>query len=98
MDIRSSVDGLRNLLGVPANATEQTQQVKSQTGPPSASFSGDHATLSNAGSEVALAAGESDARMDKVAAVRAAIAGGEYSVPAGAVASKVVDSMLLRSK
>jgi anti-sigma28 factor (negative regulator of flagellin synthesis) len=33
-------------------------------------------------------------RTDKVAAVQAALAAGTYDVPASAVASKVVDSML----
>jgi anti-sigma28 factor (negative regulator of flagellin synthesis) len=32
--------------------------------------------------------------MDKVAGIQAALASGSYSVSAGAVASKVVDSML----
>jgi flagellar biosynthesis anti-sigma factor FlgM len=98
MDIRSSVDGLRNLLGVPSNASDQLQQVKSQTGSAPASLAGDHATLSSAGAEVASAASESDVRMDKVSATQAAIASGEYNVPAGAVAGKVVDAMLSRGK
>jgi anti-sigma28 factor (negative regulator of flagellin synthesis) len=33
-------------------------------------------------------------RADKVASVQAAIAAGTYNVPASAVASKVIDSML----
>jgi len=32
--------------------------------------------------------------MDKVAGIQAALAAGSYSVPAAAVASKVVDSMM----
>lgn len=98
MDIRSSVDGLRNLLGVPSNASEQTQQVKSQGSSTPASLSGDHATLSSAGAEVALVSSASDVRMDMVAQVQIAIANGEYNVPAGAVAGKVVDAMLSRGK
>jgi len=50
--------------------------------------------LSNAGSEVSLTASEDGVRTGKVAAVQAALAAGTYSVPASAVSSKIVDSML----
>jgi flagellar biosynthesis anti-sigma factor FlgM len=98
MDIRSSVDGLRDLLGVPSSASEQPQQVKSQGSWPPTSLGGDHATVSNAGAEVASASSSSDVRMDLVAQVQTAIANGEYNVPAGAVSGKVVDAMLSRGK
>ena len=54
----------------------------------------DRATLSSAGSEVAQTSSGDDVRMDKVAAVQAALAAGTYSVPASALASKLVDAML----
>jgi flagellar biosynthesis anti-sigma factor FlgM len=98
MDIRSSVDGLRNLLGVPSNGPEQPQQVKGEASLPPASLSGDHATVSSAGAEVASASSASDVRTDMVAQVQAAIANGEYDVSAGAVAGKLVDAMLSRGK
>ena len=44
---------------------------------------------------VRLIAAESGARTDKVAAVQAALATGTYNVPASAVASKVLDEMLV---
>jgi negative regulator of flagellin synthesis FlgM len=52
------------------------------------------ATFSSAASEVAQTAGDANVRMDKVAGIQAALAAGSYNVPASAVASKVVDSML----
>ncbi len=94
MDIRSSVDGLRTLLGVPSSGAAETQPAKRGSGAVTASFTSDRATVSSAGSEVAQAASESGVRMDKVAEVQAALAAGTYSVPASAVAGKVVDAML----
>jgi negative regulator of flagellin synthesis FlgM len=93
MDIRGSLDGLKSLLGVnpaaqPATGTKGTSSAgKSAIG-------SDHATLSSAGSEVAQTASDDAVRTDKVASVQAAIAAGTYSVPASAVASKLVDAML----
>jgi anti-sigma28 factor (negative regulator of flagellin synthesis) len=46
-------------------------------------------------SEVSLSATEVDVRTDKVAAAQAALAAGTYNVPASAVASKVLDDMLV---
>jgi negative regulator of flagellin synthesis FlgM len=57
-------------------------------------LTGDRATLSSAGNEVSLESGSDGVRMDKVAAVQSALAAGTYSVPASAVASKMVDAML----
>jgi negative regulator of flagellin synthesis FlgM len=54
----------------------------------------DSATLSSAGSEVSLTAGDEAVRTDKVASIQAALAAGTYNVSSMAVASKVVDSML----
>ena len=95
MDVRNNLDGLKTLLGIPASASTQAQQVKSQAAPAADSLSGDHATLSSAGSKAAQAASASaDVRMDKVAAVQAALNSRSYQVPATAVAGKIVDSML----
>jgi len=93
MDIRNNIDGLKTLLGVADAAPAKTQQPK-QASAADATFSGDRATLSGAGSEVALSAANSDVRMDKVSAVQSALADGAYNIPASAVATKVVDAML----
>ncbi|MDR3751881.1 MAG: flagellar biosynthesis anti-sigma factor FlgM [Terracidiphilus sp.] len=95
MDIRSSLDGLKSLLGVAPAAPAATQQTKSSSSAASGSaLSSDLATFSSAGSEASLTATESGVRTDKVTAVQAALAAGTYNVPASAVASKVVDAML----
>lgn len=93
MDIRSSLDGLKTLLGVtPAasGAAPRPPQAKAAD----SSFSSDRATLSSAGSEVAQAAADGGVRTGKVAEIQAALQAGTYSVPASAVAAKMVDTML----
>lgn len=93
MDIRSSLDGLKSLLGVnpPAPAATQTRSNAAAGG---SALASDRATLSSAGSEVSQTASESDVRTEKVSAVQAALEAGTYDVPASAVASKMVDAML----
>ena len=93
MDIRNSLDGLKSLLGVPPAATSAPQGRTTTTASPSA-LTSDRATFSNAGSEVALTAADSDVRPDKVASIQSTLAAGTYNVPASAVASKMVDAML----
>lgn len=96
MDIRSSLDGLKSLLGVPATATQATSTTTSKSGAATvgSSMTSDSATLSSAGSEVSMAASDSGVRMDKVSGIQAALAAGTYNVSAAAVASSVVTSML----
>jgi negative regulator of flagellin synthesis FlgM len=94
MDIRSGLDGLKSLLGTPVAAPNATQQPKSSTVGGGSALGSDRATLSSAGNEVSLTAGDPAVRMDKVASIQAALAAGSYDVSASAVASKVVDSML----
>jgi flagellar biosynthesis anti-sigma factor FlgM len=93
MDIRNSFDGLRSLLGVnPASpAAPQSKGAMAQAG---SVWGSDSANLSSAASEVSQAASGEGVRMDKVASVQQALVSGTYSVPASAVASKLVDAML----
>jgi negative regulator of flagellin synthesis FlgM len=93
MDIRSSLDGLKSLLGVTQPPPAATQSKQATAATPSA-LSSDSATLSSAGSQVSLTAADSDVRLDKVANIQAALASGTYNVPPSAVASKMVDSMM----
>jgi negative regulator of flagellin synthesis FlgM len=96
MDIRNSLEGLRPPLGV--NPTDPTApsipQSKAATLTAPSNLESDRATVSSAASEVSQAASGEGVRADKVAAVQAALAAGTYNVPASAVASKVIDSML----
>ena len=83
MDIRSSLEGLKSLFGTPEAAPATTAQPKSGSTVGGSGLSSDKATFSSAGSEVSQTAGGTEA-----------LAAGTYNVPASAVASKVVDSML----
>jgi negative regulator of flagellin synthesis FlgM len=93
MDIHNGLDGLKSLLGV-TPAAPAVAGSKRSAGSGESVLSSDMATLSSAGSEVSQTAAGSDVRMEKVTAIQAALVAGTYSVPASAVASKVVDSML----
>jgi negative regulator of flagellin synthesis FlgM len=93
MDIRNSLESLRSILGTTSAATPAATPRNSSAQGTSA-LSADQATLSSAGSEVSQTANSDGVRMDKVAEVQAALAAGTYDVPASAVASKLVDSML----
>jgi flagellar biosynthesis anti-sigma factor FlgM len=93
MDIRSSLDGLKSLLGTTA-ASPAAPQTQGTTATSESALDADSATLSSAGSEVSQTATDSGVRTDKVANIQAEMATGSYGVPASAVATKVVDSML----
>ena len=93
MDIRNSLDGLRSLLGV-NTPTQPAPGPRSNATPGPSALGSDHATLSSAGNQVQLTAGEDGVRMDKVAGVQAALAAGTYNVPSAAVSTKMVDAML----
>lgn len=97
MDIRSSLDGLKTLLGVTAPATA-TPRVKTGAALEGSALTSDRATLSSAGSEVAQSAADDGVRTEKVAEIQAALQAGTYNVPGSAVAAKMVDSMLERGK
>jgi negative regulator of flagellin synthesis FlgM len=94
MDIRSSLEGLKSLLGTPETAPATTAQPKSGATAGGSALSSDQATFSSAGSEVSQTAGDTSVRMDKVASIQSALAAGTYNISAADVATKVVDSML----
>ena len=98
MDIRSSLDGLKTLLGVTPAQTTAPQRSKAGPQVDGGVLSSDRATLSSAASEVALSATEGGVRTEKVAEIRASLEAGTYHVPASAVAGKMVDAMLGRGK
>jgi negative regulator of flagellin synthesis FlgM len=93
MDIRSSLEGLRSIFGA-TQATPTTPQTRPGNQTATSPFGGDLATLSTAGSGFAQAGPDSDVRLDKVASIQNQLAAGTYNVPASAVASKLVTSLL----
>jgi negative regulator of flagellin synthesis FlgM len=94
MDISSSLEGLRSLLGVNSAAPAATPARSNTPATDAGGPYSDLATLSSAGSQVSEAASGDGVRMDKVASIQAALASGTYNVPASAVAGKLIDSML----
>jgi negative regulator of flagellin synthesis FlgM len=95
MEMRNGLDGLKTLLGISEISTPQPRQLRSGQSPNAGILDGDRATLSSAGESALQAAGDSEVRMEKVAAVQAALAAGTYKVAAMDVAGKIIDSMLV---
>jgi flagellar biosynthesis anti-sigma factor FlgM len=98
MDIRSSLDGLKTLLGVTPATTTAAQKIKAGSSADANSLTNDRATLSNAATEVAQSAADGGVRAGKVAEIQAALQAGTYDVPASAIAEKMVDAMLEKGK
>ena len=94
MDIRSSLEGLKSILGTAPEAPAVAGRARGGSAAGGSGLGGDVATLSSAASEVSSTASDSGVRMEKVAGIQAALAAGSYGVPAQAVASKLVDAML----
>jgi len=94
MDIRSSLDGLRSLLGVNPAETPAPQPKNGSTGAAGSLFDTDKATFSSAASEVSQSVSDGGVRPEKVAEIQEALSAGTYDVSASAVASKLVDAML----
>ncbi len=94
MDIRSSLDGLKSLLGASPATPAAPQAPKNGTVSSGSALGSDRATFSSAASEVSMTAADSEVRADKVAGIQAALAVGTYQVPASAVASSLVDAMM----
>jgi flagellar biosynthesis anti-sigma factor FlgM len=94
MDIRSSYEGLKSILGVTTPSAPSVPQGKNTVANPSTLWGSDQATLSSAGSAINSVSADSGVRMDKISAIQSALAAGTYQVSASAVASRVVDSML----
>jgi len=98
MDIRSSLDGLKTILGVTPAANAAAHGPKTGPAQDANSLTADRATLSSAASEVAQSATDGGVRIGKVAEIQAALQAGTYDVPASAVAARMVDAMLERGK
>lgn len=92
MEIRNNLEALRTLMGGSTPVEQGTSSRAEIASDPV--LSGDKATLSASATAVSQAVDTSDVRMEKVMAVQAAIVSGNYSVSAGSVADKMVDTML----
>jgi flagellar biosynthesis anti-sigma factor FlgM len=94
VEIRNNLNSLNpiaNLTPVGSQAGNSTQNDAAAS--PAATDS-DRATVSAVGNDIAQSSLDSDVRWEKVASISEALADGTYNVPASAVASKIVDSML----
>jgi anti-sigma28 factor (negative regulator of flagellin synthesis) len=92
-----------NISNTIENLVQQTFQVSQPQGATSRSSNQaatledsnrDKAQVSAAASQVAQSSATSEVRLDKVASIQAQLKADSYSVPASAVAQKVISSML----
>jgi negative regulator of flagellin synthesis FlgM len=95
VEIRNSLSGL-NAISNPAPVSNQagTAAQSADSTAPTTQNTDDHATVSTAGADISKATPNGDVRWEKVTAIQQALADGSYNVPASAVATKLVDSML----
>jgi flagellar biosynthesis anti-sigma factor FlgM len=94
MEITNNAEGLRTLLGVSSSTAAEAHPARgSDAAHATAGFTGDQATFSRVSTEVSQAAAQSGVRPEKVSAIQQALASGTYSVPASAVAGKLIDAM-----
>ena len=94
MEIRNNAEALKAFLGVSTLSGNGQTMRRPEMERAQAAFAGDEATLSKVGTEASDAAGQEGVRMERVTAVRQALAAGSYSVPASKVADKMIDAML----
>ncbi len=94
MNVTNDLQGLQQVFSSPDAAPARSGSYSGAAAAEPYGNAADVATLTPAGSVAAQAAPDSDVRMDKVVSVQQALAAGTYSVPAGAVADKMIDQML----
>jgi len=95
MEIGNSAEVLKAFLGVSSSQSAKSPAVRgSEAEGAHTAFQGDQATLSGLGAAMQSAVEHDGVRLDRVAAVQAALAAGTYRVPAAKVADKVIESML----
>jgi flagellar biosynthesis anti-sigma factor FlgM len=92
MNVHSNIENLTQILQ--SQAVTTTSAVKSTDNSQIESQATDQAQLSTTASQAALSATDSDVRLDKVASIQSELQAGTYSVPASAVAQKIIGAML----
>lgn len=90
----NSVNPISNATPVENQAIAPVSAAQSSAPASGSAPTADHATVSAAGTGISQSSANSDVRWEKVAAVQQALNNGTYNVPATAVASSVVNSML----
>ena len=91
-----SHEGLRPHLVTRSAAPVATEQLEGGASASACAPCSGQATLLGTWGEGAMMAAEAGVRPEKVAVVRASLAAGNYQVPASAVASRVLEYMLVR--
>jgi len=95
MKIGNSIENLTQAAS--GSAASGPKTVNEVLTTPSESNSGglaDSAKVSATGGQALLSTASTEVRLDKVANIQNALAAGNYTVPASAVAAKLVDAML----
>ena len=91
LDLNSAVQAKSTIY---ATAEVNPQPSAATQSVPATHARGDQASVSQAGGLVAQSLKSDDVRSAKVAALQQAISAGTYNVPAGAVADKLIGSLL----
>ncbi len=94
MEIRGGMDDLKTALGITSGPANGLRPVTADSEKQATALAGDLATVSSAGAVMQQSAAAGGIRSEKVASIQASLATESYQVPAAAVASKVVESML----
>lgn len=90
----NSVNSISNLTPAENQPVSSVSAIQNNAPASGSAPTADRATVSAAGTGISQSSGGSDVRPEKVAAVQQALANGTYNIPAEAVASSVVNSML----
>lgn len=96
MEIRNNntLNGLNSIPSLTPAGSQSGNSTPHGVPAPTSPVATDRATVSAVGSGIAQSSMDADVRWEKVTAIRQALADGTYNVPASAVASKIVDSMI----
>jgi flagellar biosynthesis anti-sigma factor FlgM len=95
VEIRNNLNSLNSLQELTKVAPTLTQAQSGAAAAKKESLS-DRATLSSAAGVMAQAAASGDVRTEKAAEIQAALLAGSYHVEPAEVATKVVDSMIVK--
>src|SRR5882762_2688328 len=98
MNISNNIENLTQIFEPQTTGSASSAKTPVQNEAQNQTRNTDQAQLSATASQVAQSAAGSDVRLDKVAGIQSALQAGTYSVPASAVAQKVISSLLTTDK